>query len=214
MTSISQDDQQLDQRNISAIDRILESPSRWDQLMAKWSDRISPILVRETRQQLKSRQFVITFWAVLVFILIWTIYGIAENMPAIYYESTGPFMMAGYFVLFLLPTCISVPLAAYQSMAAEMDEGTGDVLAISTLTPWQIVAGKLLAAMLQTFLYLATLTPCIVLTYRNFPGQHQSPGPAPGCLHAGPHADLHSSDAHLDGLGNGFPERRAIFFCG
>jgi|694.fasta_scaffold00133_41 hypothetical protein len=165
MTSISQDDQQLDQRNISAIDRILESPSRWDQLMAKWSDRISPILVRETRQQLKSRQFVITFWAVLVFILIWTIYGIAENMPAIYYESTGPFMMAGYFVLFLLPTCISVPLAAYQSMAAEMDEGTGDVLAISTLTPWQIVAGKLLAAMLQTFLYLATLTPCIVLTY-------------------------------------------------
>lgn len=165
MTSISQDDQQLDQRNVAAMDRILEAPSRWDRLMARWSDRISPILVRETRQQLKSRQFVITFWAVLIFVLIWTIYGIAEKMPAIYYESTGPFMMGGYFVLFLLPTCISVPLAAYQSMAAEMDEGTGDVLAISTLTPWQIVGGKLLAAMLQTFLYLATLTPCIVLTY-------------------------------------------------
>ncbi|MFN5947127.1 MAG: hypothetical protein ACK43N_01395, partial [Pirellulaceae bacterium] len=68
MTSISQDDQQLDQRNAAAMDRILEAPSRWDQLMAKWSDRISPILVRETRQQLKSRQFVITFWAVLIFI--------------------------------------------------------------------------------------------------------------------------------------------------
>jgi hypothetical protein len=164
MTSTGQEDQ-LDQRNVAAMDRILAAPSRWDQLMAKWSDRISPILVRETRQQLKSRQFVITLWAVLIFILVWTIYGIAENMPGIYYEPTGPMMMAGYFVLFLLPTCISVPMAAYQSMAAEMDEGTGDVLAISTLTPWQIVSGKLLAAMLQTFLYLATLTPCIVLTY-------------------------------------------------
>ena len=30
----------------------------------KWSDRLNPILVKETRQALKSRQFVVTFSAV------------------------------------------------------------------------------------------------------------------------------------------------------
>ena len=56
----------------TAIELRLERLDAWCE---KWSDRFNPILVKETRQALKSRQFVITFSLLLFAALSWTIVG-------------------------------------------------------------------------------------------------------------------------------------------
>ncbi|TWU60096.1 ABC-2 family transporter protein [Rubripirellula tenax] len=144
------------------------TPSRLDRLDA-WCERIgdslNPILVKETRQALKSRQFVGTFSVLLVAALAWTIIGSLSMMPQIYTSPSAPRMLIGYYLVLALPMLVVVPLAAYRSLEGEIDDGTLELLSITVLSPWQIVLGKLASAMLQMLLYFVALFPCVAYAY-------------------------------------------------
>ena len=136
-----------------------------DDWCGKWSDRCNPILIKETRQALKSRQFIVTFSLLLFVALSWTIIGTFSLMPAIYTTPSAPRMMLGYYFVLALPMLLVVPLAAYRSLECEIDDGTLELLSITSLSPWQIVLGKLASAMLQMMLYFVVLFPCIAYAY-------------------------------------------------
>src|SRR6056297_1009977 len=142
--------------------RLLE---RLDRFCARSGDLINPILVKETRQSLKSRQFVVTFSLILFAALAWTIAGSLSLMPGIYTRPSAPRMMIGYYLVLALPMLLVVPLAAYRSLESEIDDGTLELLSITTLSPWQIVLGKLGSASLQMLLYFVTLFPCLAYAY-------------------------------------------------
>ncbi|QDT05999.1 ABC-2 family transporter protein [Rubripirellula lacrimiformis] len=143
-------------------------PTRMDRVDA-WCERIgdalNPILVKETRQALKSRQFVGTFSVLLVAALAWTIIGSLSMMPQIYTSPSAPRMLIGYYLVLALPMLIVVPLAAFRSLEGEIDDGTLELLSITVLSPWQIVLGKLASAMLQMLLYFVALFPCVAYAY-------------------------------------------------
>jgi ABC-type transport system involved in multi-copper enzyme maturation permease subunit len=141
---------------------LLERLDRW---CARGGDLINPILVKETRQSLKSRQFVVTFSLILFAALAWTIAGSLSLMPGIYTTPSAPRMMVGYYLVLALPMLLVVPLAAYRSLESEIDDGTLELLSITTLSPWQIVLGKLGSASLQMLLYFVTLFPCLAYAY-------------------------------------------------
>lgn len=128
-------------------------------------DRLNPILVKETRQALKSRQF--TLWFVLLLIACWitTIGVIAYIGPSIYYLSAGSFLLYGYYVILALPLIVVVPFSAYRSLSSEHEENTRDLLEVSSLTPRQVINGKLGSALLQIVIYCSALAPCIAFTY-------------------------------------------------
>ena len=142
--------------------------SRW-QNMDAWLDRSSdwfnPILVKEARQAMKSRSFVVTFGVVLVLAWAWTVFGMAIMSPGIKYVPSGRYMLIGYFVILAVPLALVVPFAAFRSMAAERESGTFELLSITDLKPWQVVLGKLGSAVLQIAVYLSALSPCLVFTY-------------------------------------------------
>ena len=144
-------------------------PARWLERLDRWCERvgdtINPILVKETRQSLKSRQFVVTFSLILFAALAWTIAGSLSMMPQIYRTPSAPRMMIGYYAVLALPMMMVVPLAAYRSLESEIDDGTLELLSITTLSPWQIVLGKLASASLQMLLYFVTLFPCLAYAY-------------------------------------------------
>ncbi|MCO8121484.1 ABC transporter permease [Stieleria sp. TO1_6] len=140
----------------------LDKLDRW---CARTGDRINPILVKETRQSLKSRQFVVTFSMILFAALAWTIAGSLSMMPQIYTTPSAPRMMIGYYAVLALPMLMVVPIAAYRSLEAEIDDGTLELLSITALSPWQIVLGKLGSASLQMLLYFVTLFPCLAYAY-------------------------------------------------
>jgi ABC-type transport system involved in multi-copper enzyme maturation permease subunit len=143
--------------------------SGWLERLDDWCERLgdslNPILVKETRQALKSRQFVMTFSALLFASLAWTIIGSLFSMPQIYTSPTAPRMLIGYYVVLALPMLLVVPLAAYRSLEGEIDDGTLELLSITALSPWQIVLGKLASAMLQMVLYYVALFPCVAYAY-------------------------------------------------
>ena len=136
-----------------------------DSIIDVFSDRLNPILVKETRQALKSRQFTISFWLVLLFGAGWSFLGISLQIPHVYYLPSGATMLTGYYIILCVPLLLIVPFSAYRSLAMEREDGTYELLSISTLSARQIVTGKLGSALMQIFVYYAALAPCIGFTY-------------------------------------------------
>lgn len=138
---------------------------RLEALLDRAGDRLNPILVKEARQAMKSRQFVITFSLLLLVGWVWTVLFIAFGLPAIYYAPVGPGVLMGYYVVLSIPLLIVVPYAAFRSLAAEQEDGTYELLSITTLSSRQIVLGKLGSAVLQMMVYYSALAPSIAFTY-------------------------------------------------
>ena len=129
------------------------------------SERLNPILVKESRQALKSRQFVITFALLLICAVLWSFFAVAQLTPAIYFAPAGKYLLAGYHWIMLFPLVVIVPFSAFRSLATEREDGTYELLTITALKSRQIVAGKLGSSVLQMIVYLSALAPCIAFTY-------------------------------------------------
>jgi len=131
----------------------------------QWAgDRLNPILVKETRQALKSRQFTITFALLLICGWAWSILGVALT-PDIWYGAPGADMFFGYYLILAFPLLVIVPFGAFRSLAGEQEDRTYELMSVTTLSPRQIVAGKLGSAVLQMLIYLSAITPCLAFTY-------------------------------------------------
>ncbi len=155
--------------NLAAILGESQAEPKWLRRVDRWAklagDAINPILVKETRQALKSRQFVVTFSLLLFAAMSWTIVGSLFLMPQIYFLPSGPTMLIGYYLVLAVPMLLVVPLAAYRSLEGEIDDGTLELLSVTSLSPRQIVLGKLGSAALQMMLYFVALFPCVAYAY-------------------------------------------------
>ncbi len=150
----------------STFHRICELPERgWERLWLWASERLNPIVVKEVRQSLKSRQFSICFSLTLIAAVSWTLLAISLMVPRIYYAPGGLQLLTGFFFILAVPLMIIIPFSAFRSLTTETEDSTFELLSISALSAWQIVLGKMASACLQILLYLSALAPCIVLTY-------------------------------------------------
>ncbi len=149
----------------AAIEQLVEGETQWDKRLIACSDWINPILVKETRQALKSRQFSWTLLLLTIVVLAWSVLAIVGMIPSIYYNSNGSGMLIGYVVILIVPALIVIPQSTFRSMASELEDGTFETLSLSTLSPRQILVGKLSVAGLQLVVYLSVIAPCIALTY-------------------------------------------------
>ncbi len=128
------------------------------------TDRLNPILVKETRQALKSRQFIITFMLLLTVAWLISVFGVVLNGPAIEFGAAGRMFFAWYVGVLGFATLFVVPFGAFRSMLNERDYNTYELLSISTLSPRQIVTGKLLSALAQVLIYYSAIAPFIAFT--------------------------------------------------
>ena len=133
---------------------VLETAGEW----------LNPILVKEVRQALKSRQFSITFTLVLCLSWLWTIGGIAL-LPDVAFSANGPELFFGYYIILAFPLILIVPYSAFRSLIAEREDNTYELVAITTLRPRQIVGGKLGSAVAQMAVYFSAVAPCLAFTY-------------------------------------------------
>jgi hypothetical protein len=138
---------------------------RLDQLLDSAGDRLSPILVKEARQSMKSKQFSVTFSLLLLLSWMWTAIFVAFSVPDVFYEAWGIRLLIGYIIILSLPLFLVVPFAAFRSLAAETEDGTFELLSITSLSARQIVLGKLGSAVLQMMVYYSALAPSIAFTY-------------------------------------------------
>lgn len=129
------------------------------------SEWLNPILVKESRQALKSRQFVITFTFMLLVTWIATIVVVTSLWPAIYYLPYGSVFLTVYAIILAAPLIIVVPFSAFRSLAVEREDGTFELVSVTSLSARQIVTGKLGSAFVQIMVYCSAIAPCLVFTY-------------------------------------------------
>lgn len=142
--------------------------TRWQQVEAwlgRCSDSLNPILVKEARQALRSRQFTLTFFVMLAAGWTWSILGLALLGPQAYYTASGPSMFTVYYVILAAPLVIAIPYYAYSSLASERSDRTFELVSITALEASGILTGKLGAIGLQMMIYLSALFPCLAFTY-------------------------------------------------
>lgn len=139
--------------------------ARFEAALEKTGEYLNPILVKECRQALKSKQFLITFGLVLICAWGWSIIGIALEGPDVYFSFSGPDIFYIYYLILAFPLLVIVPYGAFRSLAGEREDRTFELLAITTLKPRQVISGKLGSAMIQMIVYFSAVSPCLAFTY-------------------------------------------------
>lgn len=151
-----------------AAEPAVQPPTTWQRFetaLARLSDRLNPILVKEARQALRSRQFTSTLLMMLAAGWAWSILGLALLGPSAYYNAEGPAMFFVYYIILAAPLLIVIPYVAFHSMSSERQDRTYELVSITSLNARQILTGKLCGSGLQMMVYLSALFPCLAFTY-------------------------------------------------
>lgn len=132
--------------------------------LERLGDWFNPIVVKEVRQALKSRQFVSTFLILLLVSWSGSIFGVSYLGESIDYGSPAVTFYAGFLFALCVATLVIVPFSTFRSIVEERAETTLELLQITALSPVQIVRGKILSAMVQVLVYYCAIAPFIAFT--------------------------------------------------
>ncbi|GIT29340.1 MAG: hypothetical protein Ct9H300mP1_13860 [Planctomycetaceae bacterium] len=140
---------------------LAESSIAPPRLLGRPANGSTRFLVKETRQSTKSALFSTVFllfvsisWIVIVFgmLMMWSTLEISPVAEVLFAWNYGLLSFAIFVV---------VPFGAYRSLLAERELHTLDLLTITTLSPRQIVFGKLGSALVQVGIYYSAISPFI-----------------------------------------------------
>lgn len=122
------------------------------------SDLLSPVLVKELRQGLRSRLFALPFMAMPGLLAI------AVSLRTLLDDDDGRIASALFWACAAVPLAVLV-VAAFASVRGEIRGQTYELMTITALSPWRIVLGKWVAVSLQLFLIATTVLPFVLLRY-------------------------------------------------
>ncbi|HEX7262242.1 MAG TPA: hypothetical protein VF258_10545, partial [Luteolibacter sp.] len=129
--------------------------------LTDFSDKLSPMLVKELRQGMRARGFTmlfITFQGLLAFILL-TASAVSES------DSAGSFASGVIFTLFAGAALLVQPMRGMNALSVEIIGNTIEMMVLTRLSAWRIVFGKWIAIVSQTALILITIIPYLILRY-------------------------------------------------
>ena len=127
-------------------------------LLKDFGDHLSPILVKELRQGLRTRSFtstLIVFHSLVIVLFCIRAQGLDEELMK------GSFWGSASLLLLML-----MPLRAINELNSEAADGTLDMLTLTSISSFRIVYGKWLALFSQCLLVAGSLLPYIVARYQ------------------------------------------------
>lgn len=127
----------------------------------EFSDRLSPMLVKELRQGLRARTFVILFLAIQALLGVVLLSAVASATP----ERAGEAVSSVIFFFFSMAVLIVQPLRGVGALHQEIKGNTIDLMVLTRLGAWRIVLGKWVAIISQSALLLAAIAPYLILRY-------------------------------------------------
>ncbi|WP_395747237.1 hypothetical protein [Prosthecobacter sp.] len=126
-------------------------------MLRDFSDRFSPIVVKELRQGLRTRFFtssLILFHTLIILLLVTVTFGSpVEVVNGIFWG------IAGLMLLVVLP------LRGFSALHGEAADGTLDMLTLTSIASFRILYGKWLALFSQSLLVAGSILPYMVARY-------------------------------------------------
>ena len=129
--------------------------------LTDFSDRISPMLVKELRQGLRAKTFVIVFLALQIFLAVMLFSAGAASGS----DHVGSVVSSIIFSFFAIAVLVVQPLRGVSALSSEVKGNTIDMMVLTRLSAWRIVFGKWVAIVSQSALLLATIIPYLILRY-------------------------------------------------
>ncbi len=125
--------------------------------MQDFSSRLSPMLVKELRQGLRTHLFTTAFILFQSVMVLSLLVGLADpSSPAV----------SGFFWFFVVVTLILVqPLRGFSALSSEYLLNTMDLIQLTRLDAWRITVGKWAALNAQTLLFVAGVLPYVAIRY-------------------------------------------------
>ncbi len=125
--------------------------------MNDFADWLSPAVVKELRQGLRSRAFVGLFLVLQIFMIFCILSAGGEDS-----REVGSFFFWSTTALMLL---VGIPLRGLGAVLGEVKGNTLDLLLLTQLSAWRIIVGKWAALFLQGVLLVCSVLPYVVLRY-------------------------------------------------
>ncbi len=124
-------------------------------------DRLSPMLVKELRQGLRTRTFTMIFIALQILLALFVLLSIANTDNSNAGEAISLFV----FAFFTIAVLIVQPIRGISAVSSEIQEKTIDLMVLTRLTSWRILFGKWASLVSQSALLFATVIPYLVIRY-------------------------------------------------
>ncbi len=129
--------------------------------LTDFSDRISPMLVKELRQGLRAKTFIAVFLSLQIFLGIMLLSATAASTS----DRAGAVVSGMIFTFFSIAVLIVQPLRGVAALSSEIKGNTIDMMVLTRLSAWRIVFGKWVAIVSQSALILSTIIPYLILRY-------------------------------------------------
>lgn len=126
--------------------------------LTDFPDRLSPMVVKELRQGLRTRAFSSILLLLHVLLILVTL------MTAVADGSADDIRWL-YDGIATLVLCLVLPFRVSNALAEEIKHGTLDMLMLTRISPGRIVLGKWASVVLQSLLITLSLAPYIVARY-------------------------------------------------
>jgi len=129
--------------------------------LTDFSDKLSPMLVKELRQGMRARSFTMLFLGfqiLMAFILLTT--GASFDS-----DNAGAASSGIIFTLFSIAVLGIQPMRGASALSSEITANTIEMMVLTRLSAWRIVFGKWIAIVGQSALILTTIIPYLILRY-------------------------------------------------
>lgn len=131
------------------------------EFLTDFPDRLSPMLVKELRQGLRTRSFVIVFMTLQAILAIVLLAAGATGSD----DNSGQIISNIIFIFFSIAVIIIQPMRGIAALSSEVKGNTIDMMSLTRLSAWRIVTGKWFAIVSQSALILVTIVPYLILRY-------------------------------------------------
>ncbi|MCU0797101.1 MAG: hypothetical protein MUF31_14345 [Akkermansiaceae bacterium] len=131
--------------------------------LSDFSDKLSPMLVKELRQGLRAKTFISVFLTMQILLGVVMLIAMASsaNDP----KEAGRAISSIVFFFFSLAMLIIQPIRGIGTLHREIHHNTIELMVLTRLNAWKIVLGKWVSLVAQSALLLAAIAPYLVLRY-------------------------------------------------
>ncbi len=126
--------------------------------LTDFSDRLSPMLVKELRQGMRTNLLTIAFILLQAFMVLCVLIGASAPGDA------GA--VSGFFWFFVVVALLIVmPIRGFSALTSEISLNTMDLIQLTRLGAWRVTFGKWAALVAQTLLLACGILPYLVMRY-------------------------------------------------
>ncbi len=130
-----------------------------------FGDWLSPMLVKELRQGMRSRIFMAAFYLTQLLMILTVVFNLVATNSGSSELETSSFLNGLFWLMISIPLLFMTPIRGFSSLHEEIRGGTIELVFLTRLTAWRIAAGKWTALMVQTLLLVSAILPYVLLRY-------------------------------------------------